>query len=158
MGKVWYKISRVVVIILGILIGYLITIHYVKENILQPLCFVDSNSCIRVMYYKYNNSALIHVISTGMWLWYNGHKVYIYGFPTGQLCKEPQNYEAAYSIDPNTGMKEGYSCVMVLGAVIDFYKDKNVKPQYLVRRGEDSTDIYSILTVFQKDGILDFKN
>lgn len=157
MGKVWYKIYRVLVIIVAILVGYIIANNYVKQKVLRPLCMVDSNSCIKISYYKYNNSVLVYINNSETWLWYNGIKVYIYGMPTGQLCLNPNQYEAAYAIDPKTGIKEGYSCVMALGEVLKFYEEKKVSPLMYIRRGEN-TDIYSILTMLQTDGIVDFEN
>lgn len=94
---------------------------------------------------------------TGVWIWYNGDKAFIYGQPVGQMCEEPNKYEAAYTLNTRTGTKEGYSCVMILEQVINFYKSKGVEMKYLVKRVKDlkGFNVYNVLNIFDDEGIID---
>lgn len=120
------------------------------------MCLLNSNGCVRMGYYTYNNSALIHMRGSDIWIWFNGDKAYIYGQPVGQLCKEPEKYDAVYAINTRNGLKEGYECVISLEEVIKFYKSKGVKMKYLLKRPKDSGDftVYDVLNTFDDDNII----
>jgi hypothetical protein len=154
-----FIVVRIFAIILGIITGYVLYAYVLKPLVLKPLCLVDSNGCVRMGYYNYNNSALIHMRNTDTWVWYNGDSAFIYGQPIGQLCKDPTKYTGAYEISARTGMKKGYKCVMVLKQVIDFYKEKGVKMKYIVERVKDVStfSIYDVLNIFSDRNIIDLR-
>jgi hypothetical protein len=147
---------RIAVILLALITGYVIYGLIVKPAILDPLCLTDTGSCVRMAFYRYNNSALVHMRNTGIWLWFNGHKAYVYGQPVGQLCKDPNSFEAAYAINTRTGLKEGYECVTVLGELINFYKTKT-DMEYLYKRVKDRNnfDVYAALNMLQDLDVID---
>jgi hypothetical protein len=105
-------------------------------------------------YYAFENSALVQMQNTGLWVWYNGDKAFIYGQPVGQICKDPQKYQAVYTINTKTGLKEGYSCVITLQDVLAFYKSKGVKPSNLIKKTNGTFDIYSMLNTLNNEGII----
>ncbi len=147
---------RTGVIFLAIITAFVIYYYIARPIILEPLCMVNSNSCVRIAYYSYNNSALIHMRNTGIWIWYNGDKAYIYGQPVGQLCKDPKKYQAAYAINTRNGLKEGYDCVMILDDVIDFYKSKKVSMKYLLKSIGDNSkfNVYDVLNLLSDEGVI----
>jgi len=107
-------------------------------------------------YYSYNNSALVHMKGTGVWIWFNGDRAFIYGQPVGQMCEHPEKYVAAYAINTRTGLKEGYECVMILKQVIDFYEKKGVKMNYITERVDDLStyNIYNVLNILNRKNII----
>jgi hypothetical protein len=106
-------------------------------------------------YYRYNNSALVKMGNSGLWIWYNGERAFVYGQPVGQLCSNPSKFEAAYSINTKTGLKEGFVCVMTLGQVQDFYKSKNAPLEHLIIKGDvNNFDVYAALNALQNYNII----
>jgi hypothetical protein len=151
-------IIRIAVIILAIFTAYAIYNYIVAPWILEPLCLINTNGCIRLAYYSYNNSALVHMRNTGYWLWFNGDKAYIYGQDVGQMCKYPNKFEAAYAINTHTGIKEGYECITTLNDLLAFYKDKNSEMKYLYKRVKNrkTFDVYGVLNILETEGIVNF--
>lgn len=144
--------STVATILLGLLTSFFIYSFILRPLILKPLCLIESNTCLRMGYYSYNNSALIQMRNSGIWVWYNGDKAFIYGQPVGQICKKP--FEPAYSINTKTGLKEGYACVMSLEDVINFYTSKGIKMNYVLKRASDNLDVYTVLNILNDEGVI----
>lgn len=149
--------KRIGIIFLGIISAIVLYSYFVRPMILEPMCLVNSIGCARMSYYTYNNSVLIQMINSDIWVWYNGDEIFIYGQPVGQLCKDPANYTAAYAISGRTGMKKGYKCVMTLEKVLEFYKERKVKKQKMITRVKDPSkfDVYDVMNLFAKKGIID---
>jgi hypothetical protein len=144
--------------IMAIISAYVFYCYIFEPYVLQPLCFVDSNACVRFGYYSYNNSALVDMRGSGVWLWYNGDNAYIYGQPVGQLCKDPTRYQAAYVINTHTGRKEGYQCVISLDEVKKFYTEKGIQMRYLLKSiGTENFDVYSALNLLDQEGVITLK-
>lgn len=147
-------LKRILIIIIAILTTFVVYFYVVRPYILSPLCLVDSNGCVNMQYYSYDNSALVQMKNTGLWIWFNGDTAFVYGQPIGQICKDPTKYQAAYSINTKTGLKQGYKCIVTLGEVLDFYKSKT-KPASLVKRADYNTfDIYAMLNLLNNEGII----
>lgn len=146
---------KIIIVLLAILTSYVIYLYLFKPYILEPMCLINSNSCVRMTYYSYENSALVEMQNTGLWVWFNGDKAFVYGQPVGQICKEPDKFEAAYAVNVRSGMKEGYYCVVTLKEVLDFYKAKDVKPKSLLKKADyNSFDIYAMLNLLDNEGII----
>lgn len=152
-----FILIRVVVIIIALFTAYAVYNYILKPGVLEPMCLINSNGCVHIGYYTYNNSALIHMRGTGIWIWFNGDKAFIYGQPVGQLCKEPSKYEAAYAVNTRTGLKEGFECVMILNDVIQFYKNRGIEMQYIVKRVKNPIDFtaYDVLNILDDEGVID---
>lgn len=151
-------IVRVIVIIIAIISSYVFYNYIVNPYILYPLCLTDSETCNRMSYYKYENSALIKMQPSGFWIWYNGDNAYIYGQPTGIKCDDPTKYEPSFAIDTKTGQKIGYQCVQKLDTLINFYSGQS-KEQFIYDRVSDinNVDVYYVLNLFDKKGIISIK-
>lgn len=149
---------RIAVIIVAVCTAIVLYSYVINPYVLQPLCLINSNSCARMSYYKYNNSALAKMDNSGLWLWFNGDRAYVYGQPVGQLCSDPSTYEAAYAINTQNGLKEGYTCVKTLSSVIDFYKSKGVALEHLVVKADPKTfDVYSALNTLHQNNIINLQ-
>ena len=149
--------TRIFVILLGILTAIVVYWYLVQPYILEPLCLVNSNSCARIGYYRYNNSALMEMKNSGLYVWYNGDKAFVYGQPVGQICDK--NYEAAYAVNTHTGLKEGYACVMLLKDVIKFYTDKGIKMENtVVKANVEEFDVYALLNYASSIGIINLQS
>lgn len=150
---------RITVIIIAICTAYVVYKFIIKPLVLEPLCLVNSNSCVRMTYYAFENSALVQMQNTGLWVWFNGDRAFIYGQPVGQICKDPKKYQAAYSVNTRTGLKEGYRCVVTLQEVLNFYKSKGVKPSNLIKKADyNSFDIYGMLNFLNSKGIINLSS
>lgn len=146
---------RFAVIIMAFFTAYVFYGYIFEPRVMIPLCLVNSNECARMGYYSYNNSALIHMMGSDIWIWFNGDKAYVYGQPVGQICKDPSKYEAAYVVNTRTGIQEGYECVMALSGVIDFYTSKGIEMEYMVSRIDTKKfDIYMALNILNNEGII----
>lgn len=147
-------ILRIAVILLGIFTSIVVYFYMIQPWLLEPLCLVNSNGCVRMGYYQYNNSALVNMRNSGLWIWYNGDRAFVFGQPVGQLCENPSQFQPAYSINTRTGAKEGYKCVMSLPEVQKFYTDRGVKMNYIVKRAPANFDVYGALNILNDEGII----
>lgn len=144
---------RILLVILAFCTGVVLCYYIIKPYILEPLCLVNSNSCAKITYYKYNNSVLMKMGASGTWIWYNGDRIYVYGQPVGQICEKP--YEAAYTINPQNGLKEGFKCVKSLTDVLNFYKNNKVKETTLLKRADvNNFDVYAAMSLLNNEGII----
>lgn len=144
------------IIIIAILTGFCMYSYILRPLMLEPMCLINTNSCLRLGYYKYNNSALMNMGNNGIWLWFNGSDIYIYGQNVGQLCEDPSKYQTAYKIEGSTGIKKGYECVMTLENVLSFYKKKNVPLQYVVKKIDNfnTFNVYDVMNIMQNEKII----
>ena len=78
--------SRIVVIFLSIMIGYLIYVLIVKPLVLDKLCLTNAQNCVKIAYYPYEDSVLVFMENSNYWIWYNGDEIYLYGSPLGEMC------------------------------------------------------------------------
>lgn len=155
-----FYLIRLFIIVLGIITGIVLYYYVVKPHVLEPACMINSNGCVRMRYYSYNNSVLIQMIQNNVWVWYNGDNIYIYGQPIGQICKDPANYTAAYAVDGRTGLKKGYECVMTVEKVLQFYQNKKVKPKGMVYRvnNPETFNVYDLMNLFDSKNIINLQN
>jgi len=91
--------------------------------------------------------------NTGIWIWYNGDKAYIYGQNIGNICET--GYSPAYAVNTDTGVQEGYDCILPLESVMDFYKSKGEMKFIYTNVGDrNSFDIYGVLNLMSDRGII----
>lgn len=149
---------RTIVIVVAFLTAYVLYNVLIRPKVLEPLCLINTIGCVRIGYYQYNNSALAHMRNTGIWIWFNGYKAFIYGQPVGQLCSDPDKFEAAYAINTRTGLKEGYECVKALEELITFYNSKTDMKFLYKKVGDRNTfDVYDTLNLLNDYGIIDLR-
>lgn len=146
---------RFLVLFLAALTAFALYGYVVDPFILRPLCLTDTNGCIRLGYYSYKNSVLIHVRRTGIWVWFNGFRIFVFGQPVGRICENPDKYEAAYAINAETGVKEGYECVQSLQSLIDFYT-KNSSMEFVHTRVNDPNtfNVYDVINLMSSKKII----
>jgi hypothetical protein len=136
---------RIWVILLALICAFYVYQLYVKQKVLKPLCFIDTNSSLQIEYRKYGNSVLVHMIPTGFWVWFDGNEIFIYGEPTGRMCTD-EGYEAVYVYDVSTQKVIGYQCAYNIDKVQEFYDQKNVPVEYIFERNFDRDfDVYDLI-------------
>ena len=153
-----FILIRSVVIILAIATGIVIFSYIFRPYVLEPTCLVDTESCVRIAYYNYKNSVLAHMRNTGIWVWYNGFKAFVFGQIVGEICKDSKKFSPAYTINTDTGVKEGYECVTPLETLIEYYKEKGSKMKYIYIRvkDQDNFDVYAVLNLLRNKKIISF--
>lgn len=152
-----FVVIRLFVIVLAIATGIVLFSYVFRPYVLVPTCLVDTVSCVRVGYYSFKNSALAHMRNTGIWIWYNGFKAFVYGQIVGELCKDKEKFSPAYAINTTTGLKEGYECITPLETLISYYK-KRGEMKYLYTRVEnrEDFDVYAVLNLLRDKKIIIF--
>jgi hypothetical protein len=146
---------RLFVIIIGIATAYVIYSYFIKSYVLYPLCLINTNQCVRILYYKIENSILFNMEPTGYWGWYNNKNIYLYGITSDRLCEN--NFEPVYVIDASTptGVPKGYECIQKLETVQKYYTD-NSKKEYLYFRAEDpyKLTVYDVIQYLMNKKII----
>ncbi len=114
---------RIAMIIIGIVLAYFLYIKIIKNKFLYPLCFIDTNDCLQIKYWKIDNSLLANVLPSNYWFWYNGRMVYVYRQPTGMTCVDSTNYESVFTVDISQGVGKvvGYECIRMLEEIQKYY-------------------------------------
>jgi hypothetical protein len=145
-----YNISvNVMVVILGVCIGYLLYKYFIRTHILEPACLIDSDTCVKMSYWSYGNSVLFHVEPNGYWCWFNGTDLFIYDATlTSSKCPQgiyedsnlgEMKYQSAYKLDrlPNiysTTNNQQIVCIDTVDSLIRYYESLNVKKRLLYDR------------------------
>ena len=140
---------------IAIATAYVIYQYFVESYILDPLCLVNTNQCVRIMYYTIGNDILFNMEPTGYWAWYNNKTIYMYGITTDRLCET--GYEPVFVIDVSkrTGFPKGYECIQKLETIQKYYSE-NSKEQYIYYRAKDpyKLTIYDIITYLKNKKII----
>ena len=124
---------RLWVITLASLVAIIMYQFIIKPYLLEPMCLIDTQSCLKIEYQRFQNSVLIHMIPTGYWIWFDGKDILIYGDPTGRVCKY-EGFDSVYVYDVSTRKILGYMCAKSLSEVKDFYKRQNAPLEYIFKR------------------------
>jgi hypothetical protein len=152
-----FIVIRLFVIILAIATGIVFVNYVISPYVLEPTCLLNTASCVRIGYYNYKNSVLVHMRNTGIWIWYNGFKAFVFGQIVGEICKEKDKYSPAYAINTDTGLKEGYECVTPLETLIDYYKKRgDMKFIFLRVRDRENFDVFGVLNLLRNKKIISF--
>ena len=178
--KVGFKFLLIITaIITGILIYYTLVVKY----ILTPLCLVNSNECLYISYWNYNNSALIHMEPVGYWIWFNGSKAYIYNVDGENTClnnSDGTSFKPAFPLDMYPeAQPEPWLCIQDIESLIDLYENKlGVTKKFIYNRipnnstspsqgdlippkkikGPVSLSAKDILNIMENKNILNFTN
>jgi len=133
-------VTKILIIILGVMVGVLLYNKVVNPYVLRPLCLTDSNSCMRIAYWNHENSVLFHWEPSGYWCWFNGEKAFVFDVINGAVCKD-KKYQPVFPIEPYPSAKpENWVCVENVNALIDKYENTfGVSKQYLWKRPKMQT-------------------
>ena len=173
---------RILIILLGIMLGVFMYAKIINPHLLNPLCLTDSNACIRIAYWNYKNSVLFHWEPSGYWCWFNGEKAFVFDVINGAVCQDAQ-YQPAFPIEPYPSAKpENWMCIENVDSLIDKYENTfGVSKQFLWQRprsqtkrivpdnkwervqdkhfkGPVSLTIYDVLNMFVDRNILNLEN
>lgn len=155
--KFLYIFIRIIIASFAIFLSYLLVSKVIEPKLLRKACLTDSGNCYYIDIYKYKNSFVAKESTTGLWFWFNGSNLYVYGIAPG-TCRE-DSYEPVFkiTIDTSTGqpqfLSEEIECVTKLQSVIDYYtKTQNVSMRRLYFHSDNQFfTIYDIInTMFEK--------
>jgi hypothetical protein len=132
-------IIRFLVIICAVATAYNLYIYFIQPKLLYNLCLTDSNTCVKIGYWSYMNSALIHMEPAGYWIWFNGNKAWIYDSGLdGRTCEkqpgETGNFTPAYNLNLKSGLPHSYECIETLDEIQALYESHNAQKQYIYSR------------------------
>lgn len=159
-------IFSVLIVVTGVCVGYLLYKYVVKTQILEPSCLLNTNTCIKIMYYVHGNSVLFHAEPNGYWGWFDGDSLYIYDYsltsqkcPNGTIIDENGSkveYQSAYKIPRvptvySTSTTNEIVCIETVSSLIQYYENLKVKKRYLYDRVPQElisspTDIFGTAT------------
>jgi hypothetical protein len=144
---------NILLIIVGILFGYVLYYSVVRKFLGAHTCLINPSSCLRVFFYSFKNSILIHIAATDDWIWYNGDKIYVYHPPLSSLVCKDKNSEPAYILDKNSGIPKQYECIQSKNAVLRYYEEHKVSKQEIYFRDiqPQNFDIAKIIHYFVKN-------
>lgn len=143
--------TRLLVIIVAILSAYIFYVFIVKPFFLVKTCLIDTDMCLRLEYFRYKDTVLLHAQPTGYWVWFDGKNIMIYGEPTGRVCDTTS--EPVYMYDTKANKISGYACVKTLTEVQKFYK--NIKPEFIYVHDPDiNYNVYDLINMLVKRKII----
>jgi len=149
-----FVVTRLGIVFVGLIIAYFFISRIVNPYVLKPTCLTDTNSCAYMIIYKWKNSFFAQVFPSGLYIWLNGSRLYVYGqSPNGAQCTNNTNYEVADRIDiSGTNQspiftRQNYQCITRSGSIEAYYK-KQVQPQTIYLRGISPTQTVN-LNVFE---------
>ena len=150
---------RLGMLVLGGLVGYVVYVYLFKPRVLENLCLVNTNNCVSIKYWSFQNSALIHMQPTDYWIFFTGITAFSYR-KTAMSSKEcgsyeGREYEPAYEVSLTTGLPTGYDCVLSLEEVKKFYTLNSVEPGYLyLKRDTREYGVRDALNSLSDEGII----
>jgi len=159
---------RLLIILLAILLGYYLVRKVVEPYVLHPNCLTDTNSCAYLTLWKYENSFIAQAFPSGLFMWFNGTRLYVYGEDHG-TCSDP-NYESVNVITiSGTNQRAvyhrlNYECITTATQVIQYYTGiLKVNPVTIYIRGSSNLPAVSlnVFDIFQRlvdDGIVSINN
>jgi hypothetical protein len=144
---------RLWVITIASLVSIIVYQFIIKPYILEPMCLIDTQSCLKIQYQSFENSVLVHMIPTGYWVWFDGKDILIYG-ETGRVCKD-EGFQSVYAYDVSTRKIIGYMCAKSLSEVKDFYKRQNSPKEYIFKKKfKDNFDVYDVINLLADQKII----
>lgn len=146
-------IARFAIIIIAICTAYVFYYNFFKPHILVPRGIVNTNRAVQIEYYTEGNTVLFNILQSGVWFWYNGSDVFVYGQPMSETCDK--GYQASYKIDPNPEIqKVYYSCTTKLTDLLKRYQQGS--PHYMFLTPDDPLrfGVKDIMNLFLDRGII----
>lgn len=145
---------RIWIIIIACMVALIVYEFIVKPYLLEPMCLIDTQACLKIKYQTFENSVLVHMIPTGYWIWFDGKDVLIYGDPTGRVCKD-EGFESAYVYDVSTRKIIGYMCAKSIIQIQDFYKKQNSPIKYIFKRNFSANfNVYDLINLLADKNII----
>lgn len=165
------NIISICIIALGVILAWYFTQRVLVPKVFQPLCITDTEECINVEYWRLRkkqtdgpwtfntpeNAVLVHSIDTDYWFWFNGQRIYAYGFHEGYDCVD-DGYEPNYIIDAAENKVIGFECIAPLSQVKEaFIADPLTEHRHIfIRDLEKGYDIYTLLATMIERGIITY--
>lgn len=166
----FFFVVRLLVIVLALYVAYIVTKRVIEPYVLRPTCLTNTNSCAYITMYKYHNSFVGQAFPSGIWLWFNGKKLYVYGQAPG-ICEHSDYYDPVDVIEVSgTNLetvysRKNYECITKITDVVTYYQAvlKAVDPVTVyIRSGAVSDSInINVFDIFEQlinQGIISVEN
>lgn len=142
---------NILLALVGLLLGVIIYISMIRPIAIDT-CLINSDYCTRIEYQKKDNTALIHDIESGNYIWFVGDDVLLYNQPTGRICDTPN--ESVYVWDLVTNKPRGYLCAEPLSQVkLKYYSE--VPVQNLILKAYGTFELLDMVNALIDNGIIE---
>jgi len=159
-----YYFLRLIFVFCALYLGYNIVNSIIVPKVLEPICLSNTENCVALDIYQYQNTFLAKENISQLWFWYNGTNLYIYGQVT-MTCKDPDYYTPVnvftLEIKGNDINFTPFAnqCITKLQTVINYYEITlkiEKKTIYLNKYDNESytTNIYDIIKSMKDNNIL----
>jgi hypothetical protein len=114
---------KVTLLVLAFMGAYVLRMYWVRPKLLEPSCLLNTDRCVKLVYYRKDNSALVFAEPAAFRIWFNGTTFYVYDVAsgTGRKCVEA-DYEPAYEVQPKQSAVQKYACIRSLKSVLKLYE------------------------------------
>lgn len=145
---------RIWVVFIAVVLGFVLYVFAVQP-LLTRMCILDTQRALNISYQQYQNSVLVHTLPLGLWVWFDGRDVFVYGLPTGRLC-ENEEFEPAYMIDASKNEVLGWTCARNIKEVVKFYE--GIPKQYLFKyKPSVHFNVYDLINLLADERIITLK-
>jgi hypothetical protein len=123
---------KVTLLVLAFMGAYLVRVYWVRPKLLEPSCLVQSDRCVKLVYHRKDNSALVFAEPASFRIWFNGTTFYVYDVSTstGRRCTDP-DYEPAYEVQAKQSAIQNYTCIRSLKSVLKYYEQSPQEYAYI---------------------------
>lgn len=143
-------IVNIFLISIGLLLGVIIYISVVRPMAINT-CLINSDSCTRIEYQKKGNTAFIHDMESGNYIWFVDDAALLYNEPTGRICQAPN--EPVYVWDLVTNKPRGYLCAVPVSAVTKYYSD--IPVQNVILKTHGSFEMLDMVNALVDKGVIE---
>ena len=146
---------KVSILVLAFMVAYLLRIYWINPKVLEPMCLLNTNRCVKIEYYQRDNSLFAYVTPSAFRIWFNGTTFYVYevGASTGRLCTDPK-YQPAYEVKPKRNAVENYTCIRSIAEVMKYYEGIPKKYVYIRTASPTQFSAFDVIQYFLKHEII----
>lgn len=153
------RLIRLFVIAFAVICAYVVYEYLMKRIVLDKLCLVNTNDCVWLEYWSYQNTALVDMRPTGYSIFFDGQTAYTFGVQISReySCEKINDtvYSPAYEVNIVTGIPTGIKCILSKANLLEFYAKQNVQPDNIyVRADVTKFDVRAIINKLQELGII----
>ena len=149
---------RLIAVVLGLYIGYLIVQKIIEPNVLDEMCLTKTENCSQIESYRWENTLIAKEEVSQIWFWYNGDKLYVYGQAAG-VCSDQNGIQyspvSVFSMTKDESGQVNFSqlpneCIPNVQNIIDLYRnEKKAEKTNLFLYRSDPNQVNSIFSIFK---------
>ena len=156
METILFFIFRLIAVVLGLYIGYLIVQKIFEPKVLDEMCLTKTENCSQMEAYRWQNTIIAKEEVSQIWFWYNGDKLYVYGQASGTCPDQngvPYVPVTVFSMARDESGQVNFSqlpneCIPNVENIINIYRDeKKVEKTNLFLYRSDPNQVNSIFSI-----------